>query len=72
MLSYPFLLQKLIVSATMALHNFVKINDKDDEDFKNSINVPSYAHDNEGGDEDNSDPQMVNLRDNIAKSISGL
>ena len=28
--SFPFHIQILIVSATMALHNFVRLNDRDD------------------------------------------
>ena len=30
MSSFPFHIQILIVSATMALHNFVRLNDRDD------------------------------------------
>ena len=33
---FPFHIQILIVSATMALHNFVRLNDKDDMSFINA------------------------------------
>ena len=36
MSSFPFHIQILIVSATMALHNFVRLNDRDDRSFINA------------------------------------
>ena len=35
--SFPFHIQILIVSATMALHNFVRLNDRDDRSFINAM-----------------------------------
>ena len=56
MSSFPFHIQILIVSATMALHNFVRLNDRDDSsDEQNSGSL--------------TDPAMVVLRDSIANSI---
>ena len=56
--SFPFHIQILIVSATMALHNFVRLNDRDDSsDEQNSGSLI--------------DPMMVVLRDFIANSIWG-
>ena len=37
--SFSFHIQILIVSATMALHNFVKLNDRDDMGFINANRV---------------------------------
>ena len=34
--SFPFHIQILIVSTTMALHNFVRLNDRDDRSFINT------------------------------------
>ena len=34
--SFPFHIQIIIVSATMALHNFVRLNDTDQRGFKNT------------------------------------
>ena len=56
--SFPFHVQILIVSATMALHNFVRLNDRDDNsDEQNSGSLTN--------------PAMVVLRDSIANSILG-
>ena len=78
--SFPFHIQILIVSATMALHNFVRLNDRDDRGFINT-NLDSISrreHNSEAGSsyEQNSgsltDPAMVVLRDSIANSIWGI
>ena len=75
--SFPFHIQILIVSATMALHNFVRLNDKDDRGFIN-VNRDSISrreHNSEAGSsyEQNSgsliDPAMVVLRYSIPNSI---
>ena len=77
--SFPFHIQILIVSVTMALHNFVKLNDRDDMGFIN-VNRDSISrreHNSEAGSnyEQNSgylrDPAMVVLCDPIANSIWG-
>ena len=75
--SFPFHIQILIVSATMALHNFVKLNDTDERDFINTNrdSVSRREHNSEADSryEQNSgsltDPAMVVLRDSIANSI---
>ena len=79
MQSFPFHIQILIVFATMALHNFVKLNDKDDRGFINTNrdSISRREHNSEAGSsyEQNSgsltDPAMVVLRDSIANSIWG-
>ncbi|XP_050245904.1 protein ALP1-like [Quercus robur] len=75
--SFPFHIQILIVSATMALHNFVRLNDRDDMGFINATqdSISRREHNSEAGSsyEQNSgtltDPAMVVLRDSIANSI---
>ena len=77
--SFPFHIQILIVSATMALHNFVRLNDRDDSSFinTNQDSISRRAHNSATGssDEQNTgsliDPMMVVLRDFIANSIWG-
>ena len=77
--SFPFYIQILIVSATMAFHNFVRLNDGDDRGFIH-INLDSISkreHNSEAGSsyEQNSKsltgPVMVVLCDSIANSIWG-
>ena len=66
MLSFPFYIQILIVSATMAFHNFVRLNDGDDRGFIhiNWDSISRREHNNEAGSsyKQNSrslaDPQM--------------
>jgi len=69
----------LIVSATMALHNFVRLNDRDDRGFINA-NRDSISRRGNNSEADSSyeqnsgsltDPAMVVLRDSIANSIWG-
>ena len=77
--SFPFHIQILIVSATMALHNFVRLNDRDDRSFINanwdSISRRECNSEANSSYEQNSgsltDPAMVVLRDSIADSIWG-
>ena len=77
--SFPFHIQILIVSATMALHNFVKLNDRDDMGFINANRDSIFRreHNSETGSnyEQNSgyltNPAMVVLCDPIANSIWG-
>ncbi|KAK9990449.1 hypothetical protein SO802_025434 [Lithocarpus litseifolius] len=77
--SFPFHIQILIVSATMALHNFVRLNDRNDRGFINANrdSISRREHNSEAGSsyEQNSgsltDPAMVVLRDSIANSIWG-
>ncbi|XP_050250365.1 protein ALP1-like [Quercus robur] len=77
--SFPFHIQLLIVSATMALHNFVRLNDRDDRGFINANrdSISRREHNSEAGSsyEQNSgsltDPVMVVLRDSVAISIWG-
>ncbi|XP_023903578.1 protein ALP1-like [Quercus suber] len=74
--SFPFHIQILIVSATMTLHNFVRLNDRDDRGFINANrdSISRREHNSEVGSrcEQNSgsltDPAMVVLRDSIANS----
>jgi len=75
--SFPFHIQMLIVSATMALHNFVRLNDRDDRGFINA-NRDSISRRENNSEADSSyeqnlgsltDPTMVVLRDSIANSI---
>ena len=69
----------LIVSATMALHNFVRLNDWDDSSFINANwdSISRREHNSAAGssDEQNlgslTDLAMVVLRDSIANSIWG-
>ena len=78
--SFPFHIQILIVFATMAFHNFVKLNDKDDRGFINTNrdSISRREHNSKAGSsyEQNSgsliDPAMVVLRDSIANSIWGI
>ena len=75
--SFPFHIQILIVSATMALHKFVRLNDIDDRGFINgnrdSISRREHNSEVDSSYEQNSgsltDPAMVVLRDSIANSI---
>ena len=69
----------LIVSATMALHNFVRLNDRDDRGFINA-NRDSISRRENNSEADSSyeqnsrsltDPAMVVLRDSITNSIWG-
>ena len=77
--SFPFYIQILIVSTTMALHNFVRLNDKDDRGFihanRDSISRREHNSEVSSSYEQNSrsltDPEMVDLRDSIANSIWG-
>ena len=77
--SFPFHIQILIVSATMALQNFVRLNDGDNRSFINanrdSISRRKRNSEANSSYEQNSgsltDPAMVVLRDSIANSIWG-
>ena len=77
--SFPFHIQILIVSATMTLHNFVRLNDRDDRDFINTNrdSISRREHNSEASSsyEQNSgsltDLAIVVLRDSIANSIWG-
>ena len=79
MSSFPFHIQILIVSATMALHNFVKLNDRDDMGLINANrdSISRREHNSEASSsyEQNSgsltDLAIVVLRDSIANSIWG-
>ena len=44
--SFPFYIQILIVSAIIALHNFVRLNDRDDRGFNgaNQDSIPTRQH----------------------------
>ena len=75
--SFSFHIQILIVFATMALHNFVRLNDRDDSSFINANrdSISRRARNSAAGssDEQNlgslTDPAMVVLHDSIANSI---
>jgi hypothetical protein len=41
--SYPMKKQKMIVAATMCLHNFIRENDSDDKDFSRCDRNPDYV-----------------------------
>ena len=77
--SFPFHIQLLIVSATMALHNFVRLNDRNDRGFINANrdSISRREHNSEAGSsyeqksESLTDSAMVVLRDSIANSIWG-
>ena len=77
--SFPFHIQILIVFATMALHNFVRLNTRDDKGFihanRDSISRREHNSEVSSSYEQNSrsltDPEMVDLRDSIANSIWG-
>ena len=77
--SFPFHIQILIVSATMALQNFVRLNGRDNRSFINANRDSNSRRkrNNEANSsyEQNSgsltDPAMVVLRDSIANSIWG-
>ena len=77
--SFPFHIQILIESATMALHNFVRLNDRDDRGFINanrdSISKREYNREASNSYEQNSgsltNPAMVVLCDSITNSIWG-
>ena len=77
--SFPFYIQILIVSATMTLHNFVRLNDRDDRGFihANRDSISRREHNSEVGSsyEQNSrsliDLEMMVLCDSIANSIWG-
>ena len=77
--SFPFHIQILIVSATMTLHNFVRLNGRDDRGFINTNrdSISRREHNSEANSsyEQNSgsltDPVMVVLHDSIANSIWG-
>ena len=75
--SFPFHIQILTVSATMTLHNFVRLNDRDDRSFihANRDSISRREHNSEVGNsyEQNSrsltDSKMMALCDSIANSI---
>ena len=77
--SFPFHIQILIVSATNALYNFVRLNDRDDRSFINAnqdlISRRERNSEANSSDEQNSgsltDPAIVVFRDSIANSIWG-
>ena len=79
MTSFPFYIQILIVSTIMALHNFARLNDRDNRGFINANrdSISRRDHNSEAGSsyEQNSesliDPVMVVLCDSIANSIWG-
>ena len=74
---FPFHIQILIVSVTMALYNFVRLNDRDDRGFisANWDSISRREHNSEAGSsyEQNSgtltNPTMVVFCDSIANSI---
>jgi hypothetical protein len=41
--SYPMDKQKMIIAATMCLHNFIRENDALDEDFQRCDRDPNYV-----------------------------
>ena len=49
--SFPFYIQILIVSATVTLHNFIRLNDKDDRGFINANrdSISRRKHNSEAG-----------------------
>ena len=75
--SVPFRIQILTVFVIMALHNFVRLNDRDDRGFINanrdSISRREHNSEADSSYEQNSgsltDPAMVVLCDSIANSI---
>ena len=77
--SFPFHIQVLIVFATMALHNFVRLNYRDDSSFiiANRDSISRRKHNSAAGSSDKqnsgslTDPAMVVFRDSIANSIWG-
>ena len=77
--SVPFRIQILTVFVIMALHNFVRLNDRNDRGFINanrdSISRREHNSEADSSYEQNSgsltDPAMVVLRDSIANSIWG-
>ena len=77
--SVPFRIQILTVSVIMALHNFVRLNDRNDRGFINANrdSISRREHNSEASSsyEQNSgsltDPAIVVLRDSIANSILG-
>ena len=77
--SFSFHIQILIVFATMTLHNFVRLNDRDDRGFINTNrdSISRREHNSEASSnyEQNlrslTDPEMVVLHDYIANSIWG-
>ena len=77
--SFLFHIQIHIVFATMALHNFVRLNDRDDRGFINANRDSISRRERNSGAgssyEQNSrsltDFAMVVLRDSIANSIWG-
>ena len=77
---FPFHIQILIISATMAFHNFVRLNDRDDRGFikANQDLISKREHNSEVGSsyEQNlrslTNSAIVVLRDSIANSIWGI
>ena len=77
--SFPFHIQILIVSNTITLHNFVRLNDRGDRSFINanrdSISRRERNSEANSSYERNSgsltNPAMVVLRDSIANFIWG-
>ena len=76
---FPFHIQILIIYATMAFHNFVRLNDRDDRSFINA-NRDSISRKERNSEADSSykqnsgsltDPAIVVLCDSIANSIWG-
>ena len=76
---FPFYIQILIIYATMAFHNFVRLNDRGDRGFikANQDSISKREHNSEVGSsyEQNSgsltNSAIVVLRDSIANSILG-
>ena len=77
--SFPFHIKILTILTTMALHNFVRLNDRDDKGFINanwdSISRREHNSEADSSYEQNSgyltDPAMVVLCDPIANFIWG-
>ena len=77
MSSFSFHIQILIVSAIMAFHNFVRLNDRDDRGFNsaNRDSIPTRQHISEVSNsyEQNirslTNLEMLVLHDSIASSI---
>ena len=80
MLSFLFHIQILIVSATMAFQNFVRLNNRDDRSFINANrdSISRREHNSEANSnyEQNSgsltDPAMVILRDPLLIPFGGI
>ena len=75
--SFPFQFQIPIVSASMVLYNFVRLDDRDDKGFKgaNLDSIPTGQHNREASSNYELNMrtltklEMVVLRDSIANSI---